>query len=189
MYGTGSPELDNIVNSWQLAYQNAISSAGNEDTIKHFQDTRVQERWDSCPEDLSLMECLQMTQPESSPESSPKMHILEPGPVSSYISPKSSETENVGTTPYKIKGGDRLVVSLLFDTSQKTILYEISRETDHPQTTYECPDCDVSKAEIFNSMALFDNNLRLISVYDKNKLVPFGEYLPFENFLKFSNKL
>ena len=30
------------------------------------------------------------------------------------------------------------------------------------------------ETEIFNSMALIDNNLRLISVYDKNKLVPFG---------------
>ncbi len=40
------------------------------------------------------------------------------------------------------------------------------------------------ETEIFNSMALLDNDLKLINVYDKNKLVPFGEYLPFENFLK-----
>ena len=40
------------------------------------------------------------------------------------------------------------------------------------------------ETEIFNSMTLLDNDLKLISVYDKNKLVPFGEYLPFENFFK-----
>ena len=35
------------------------------------------------------------------------------------------------------------------------------------------------EAEVFNSMVFLDNNLELISVYDKNKLVPFGPDLVF----------
>ena len=38
------------------------------------------------------------------------------------------------------------------------------------------------KNKIYNSLAVIDNKLNLISKYDKNKLVPFGEFLPFENF-------
>ena len=38
--------------------------------------------------------------------------------------------------------------------------------------------------KIYNSLALFNNNLDLIDIYYKNNLVPFGEYLPFENFFK-----
>lgn len=37
---------------------------------------------------------------------------------------------------------------------------------------------------IYNSMVVLDNNLNLISEYNKIKLVPFGEFLPFENFFK-----
>ena len=35
----------------------------------------------------------------------------------------------------------------------------------------------------FNSLAVFDDQLNLIKSYNKVKLVPFGEFLPFENFL------
>jgi apolipoprotein N-acyltransferase len=35
----------------------------------------------------------------------------------------------------------------------------------------------------FNSLAVFDNHLNLIDLYKKVKLVPFGEFLPFEFFL------
>ena len=37
---------------------------------------------------------------------------------------------------------------------------------------------------IYNSIVVLDNNLNLISEYNKIKLVPFGEFLPFEKFLK-----
>ena len=38
------------------------------------------------------------------------------------------------------------------------------------------------KNKIYNSLVVIDNELNLIAKYDKNNLVPFGEFLPFENF-------
>ena len=38
------------------------------------------------------------------------------------------------------------------------------------------------KAKVFNSMIVLDKDVNILTKYNKNKLVPFGEFLPFENF-------
>ena len=42
----------------------------------------------------------------------------------------------------------------------------------------------ISQNKIYNSLIVLNNELELLYKYNKNKLVPFGEFLPFENFFK-----
>ncbi len=42
---------------------------------------------------------------------------------------------------------------------------------------------DPISGNFYNSMIAVDNNFKIIQSYNKRKLVPFGEFLPFENFL------
>ena len=42
---------------------------------------------------------------------------------------------------------------------------------------------DKESGNFYNSMLVVDNNFKILQIYYKRKLVPFGEYLPFENLL------
>ena len=42
----------------------------------------------------------------------------------------------------------------------------------------------IEDKKVFNSMVVLDKDLNILAKYNKNKLVPFGEFLPFENFLE-----
>ena len=42
----------------------------------------------------------------------------------------------------------------------------------------------VKEDKVFNSMVILDKDLNILGKYNKNKLVPFGEFLPFENFFR-----
>ena len=43
---------------------------------------------------------------------------------------------------------------------------------------------DPKSGKFYNSMIVINNKFEIIQSYNKRKLVPFGEFLPFENFLK-----
>ncbi|OCW76386.1 hypothetical protein AKH19_05265 [Pelagibacteraceae bacterium GOM-A1] len=43
---------------------------------------------------------------------------------------------------------------------------------------------NINKNKIYNSLIVLNNDTELLYKYNKNKLVPFGEFLPFENFFK-----
>ncbi len=42
----------------------------------------------------------------------------------------------------------------------------------------------INQNKIYNSLIVLNNEAELLHKYNKNKLVPFGEFLPFENFFK-----
>ena len=44
-------------------------------------------------------------------------------------------------------------------------------------------DLNNSNSKIYNSLVVVDKNLKVRNLYYKNKLVPFGEFLPFEKYL------
>ena len=45
------------------------------------------------------------------------------------------------------------------------------------------PSISGSKINFYNSLVVLNNNAEVVSIYNKIKLVPFGEFIPFENLL------
>ena len=45
------------------------------------------------------------------------------------------------------------------------------------------PSISGNKINFYNSLVVLNNNAEVVNVYNKIKLVPFGEFIPFENLL------
>ncbi|HPG88199.1 MAG TPA: apolipoprotein N-acyltransferase [Hyphomicrobium sp.] len=52
-----------------------------------------------------------------------------------------------------------------------------------PDSSNQSPGTIAAKAKVFNSILALDQDAKLVSIYDKIHLVPFGEYLPAEKML------
>lgn len=54
----------------------------------------------------------------------------------------------------------------------------------HSETVSEATQNQAQRPDFYNSLMAFDSEGRLLTLYDKIHLVPFGEYLPFQSFLE-----
>ncbi len=72
---------------------------------------------------------------------------------------------------------DRLALMLPESTSLVTGSVRIHRNTSE--------NGEAAKTDILNSIFVFNDKAEITQTYDKKHLVPFGEYLPFQNLLEF----
>ena len=75
-----------------------------------------------------------------------------------------------------------IISSIYFD--DLNIFKNIFKENYNINHTIILGINSMHKNKIYNSLVVFNSHSELLYKYNKNKLVPFGEFLPFENFFK-----
>jgi len=95
-----------------------------------------------------------------------------------------SKTSNSGNTIYVFPEGVLPGVSLNYLNNFKNLFENNFSDKDLIIMGINSEELVNNKILTYNSMVVLDNKLNLLHIYKKNKLVPFGEFLPFEKFLK-----
>ena len=85
--------------------------------------------------------------------------------------------------PFLIRRSPQALEAIADMLPEKTTLIAGALRMDDPTGPGISGDASIAR-KIYNSMLAIDTNGQIISIYDKLHLVPFGEYLPYQNILE-----